>query len=119
MGLDFAEGIGRADRDNAIDNYIGDTYMDVIGDKVWQKYFKIRPDVYTAEEKREWLDQMTGVSLGSDAFFPFRDSIDRAAKSGVSYVVQPGGSVRDDLVIEACDEYGMVMVCNGVRLFHH
>ncbi|MBR2530401.1 MAG: phosphoribosylaminoimidazolecarboxamide formyltransferase, partial [Lachnospiraceae bacterium] len=119
MQLQFAEGIGRADRDNAIDNYIGDTYMDVIGDDVWQKYFAVRPDVYTAEEKRAWLDKASGVSLGSDAFFPFRDSIDRAAKSGVSYVVQPGGSVRDDLVIEACDEYGMVMVCNNVRLFHH
>lgn len=119
MNLQFAEGIGRADRDNAIDNYIGDTYMDVIGDNVWQKYFAVRPEVYTAEEKREWLDQMTGVSLGSDAFFPFRDNIDRGAKSGVSYIVQPGGSVRDDLVIEACDEYNMVMVCNGTRLFHH
>ncbi|MCR5475873.1 MAG: phosphoribosylaminoimidazolecarboxamide formyltransferase [Lachnospiraceae bacterium] len=119
MELQFVEGIGRADRDNAIDNYIGDTYMDVIGDNVWQKYFAVRPEVYTAEEKRAWLDKMTGVSLGSDAFFPFRDSIDRGAKSGVSYIVQPGGSVRDDLVIEACDEYNMVMVCNGVRLFHH
>ena len=119
MNLKFAEGIGRADRDNAIDNYIGDTYMDVIGDNVWQKYFAERPDVYTPEEKRKWLDTMSGVSLGSDAFFPFRDNIDRGAKSGVSYIVQPGGSVRDDLVIEACDEYNMVMVCNGVRLFHH
>ena len=119
LELDLAEGIGRADRDNAIDNYIGDTYMDVLGDNVWQKYFRTRPDVYTAEEKRKWLDKMSGVSLGSDAFFPFRDNIDRGAKSGVSYIVQPGGSVRDDLVIEACDEYGMVMVCNGVRLFHH
>ena len=119
MNLQFAEGIGRADRDNAIDNYIGDTYMDVIGDNVWQKYFAVRPEVYTADEKRAWLDQMTGVSLGSDAFFPFRDNIDRGAKSGVSYIVQPGGSVRDDLVIEACDEYNMVMICNGVRLFHH
>ncbi len=119
MNLQFAEGIGRADRDNAIDNYIGDTYMDVIGDNVWQKYFAVRPEVYTPEEKRKWLDTMSGVSLGSDAFFPFRDNIDRGAKSGVSYIVQPGGSVRDDLVIEACDEYNMVMVCNGVRLFHH
>ena len=119
LELDFAEGIGRADRDNAIDNYIGDTYMDVLGDNVWQKYFKTRPDVYSAEEKRKWLDKMNGVSLGSDAFFPFRDNIDRGAKSGVKYIVQPGGSVRDDLVIEACDEYKMVMVCNGVRLFHH
>ncbi|MCR5746366.1 MAG: phosphoribosylaminoimidazolecarboxamide formyltransferase [Lachnospiraceae bacterium] len=119
MNLQFAEGIGRADRDNAIDNYIGDTYMDVIGDNVWKKYFAVRPDVYTPEEKRKWLDTMSGVSLGSDAFFPFRDNIDRGAKSGVSYIVQPGGSVRDDLVIEACDEYNMVMVCNGVRLFHH
>lgn len=119
MNLKFAEGIGRADRDNAIDNYIGDTYMDVLGDNVWQKYFAEKPEVFTAEEKRAWLDQMDGVSLGSDAFFPFRDNIDRGAKSGVKYVVQPGGSVRDDIVIEACDEYKMVMVMNGVRLFHH
>ena len=119
MNLKFAEGIGRADRDNAIDNYIGDTYMDVLGDNVWQKFFAKKPEVFTAEEKRAWLDQMDGVALGSDAFFPFRDNIDRGAKSGVKYVVQPGGSVRDDIVIEACDEYNMVMVMNGVRLFHH
>ena len=119
LNLKFAEGIGRADRDNAIDNYIGDTYMDVLGDNVWQKFFAEKPEVFTAEEKREWLDQMDGVALGSDAFFPFRDNIDRAYKSGVKYVVQPGGSVRDDIVIEACDELDMVMVMNGVRLFHH
>lgn len=119
MNLKFAEGIGRADRDNAIDNYIGETYMDVLGDNVWQKFFAEKPEVFTAEEKRAWLDQMDGVSLGSDAFFPFRDNIDRGAKSGVKYVVQPGGSVRDDIVIEACNELDMVMIMNGVRLFHH
>ena len=119
MNLKFAEGIGRADRDNAIDNYIGETYMDVLGDNVWQKYFAEKPEVFTAEEKRAWLDRMDGVSLGSDAFFPFRDNIDRGAKSGVKYVVQPGGSVRDDIVIEACNELDLVMIMNGVRLFHH
>ena len=119
MTLEFAEGLGRADRDNAIDNYIGDTYMDVLGENVWQKFFAKKPEVFTQEEKRAWLDKMEGVSLGSDAFFPFRDNIDRGAKSGVKYVVQPGGSVRDDIVIEAANEYNMVMVMNGVRLFHH
>lgn len=119
MELQFVDGIKRADRDNAIDNYIGDEYMDVLADGAWEKIFKVKPEVFTEEEKREWLDQMDGVSLGSDAFFPFSDSIERGKKSGVKYVVQPGGSIRDDLVIECCNKYGMAMVCNGVRLFHH
>lgn len=119
MELQFVDGIRRADRDNAIDNYIGDEYMDVLADGAWEKIFKVKPEVFTAEEKRAWLDRMDGVSLGSDAFFPFSDSIERGRKSGVKYVVQPGGSIRDDLVIECCNKYGMAMVCNGVRLFHH
>ncbi len=119
MELQFVDGIKRADRDNAIDNYIGDEYMDVLADGAWEKIFKVKPEIFTAEEKRAWLDQMDGVSLGSDAFFPFSDSIERGRKSGVKYVVQPGGSIRDDLVIECCNKYGMAMVCNGVRLFHH
>lgn len=119
MELQFVDGIKRADRDNAIDNYIGDEYMDVLADGAWEKIFKVKPEIFTGEEKRAWLDQMDGVSLGSDAFFPFSDSIERGRKSGVKYVVQPGGSIRDDLVIECCNKYGMAMVCNGVRLFHH
>ena len=119
MNLQFVDGIKRADRDNAIDNYIGEAYMDVLKEGAWQKVFKVKPDRLTDEEKREWLDQMDGVVLGSDAFFPFSDSIERGAKSGVKYVVQPGGSIRDQDVIDCCDEYGMAMVCNGVRLFHH
>ena len=119
MNLKFVDGIKRADRDNAIDNYIGEAYMDVLKDGAWQKIFAEKPEIFTAEEKREWLDQMDGVSLGSDAFFPFSDSIERGVKSGVKYVIQPGGSIRDDEVIACCDEYGIAMVCNGVRLFHH
>ncbi len=119
LELPFRTDIKRAERDNAIDNYIGEYYMDVLADGEWEKVFTEKPAVFTDEEKREWLDQMEGVTLGSDAFFPFSDSIDRGAKSGVKYVVQPGGSIRDDLVIDACNKYGMVMVCNGVRLFHH
>ncbi|MCR5002634.1 MAG: phosphoribosylaminoimidazolecarboxamide formyltransferase [Lachnospiraceae bacterium] len=119
MNLRFVDGIKRADRDNAIDNYIGEAYMDVLKEGAWQKIFKVKPDRLTDEEKREWLDQMDDVVLGSDAFFPFSDSIERGAKSGVKYVVQPGGSIRDQDVIDCCDEYGMAMVCNGVRLFHH
>ncbi|HCM91740.1 MAG TPA: phosphoribosylaminoimidazolecarboxamide formyltransferase [Lachnospiraceae bacterium] len=119
MNLQFVEGIKRADRDNAIDNYIGEAYMDVLKEGAWQKIFKVKPERLTDEEKREWLDQMDDVVLGSDAFFPFPDSIERGAKSGVKYVVQPGGSIRDQDVIDCCDEYGMAMVCNGVRLFHH
>ena len=119
LELPFRTDIKRADRDNAIDNYIGEYYMDVLADGEWEKVFTRKPDIFTAEEKAAWLSGMKDVTLGSDAFFPFSDSIDRGAKSGVKYVVQPGGSIRDDLVIEACDRYGMVMVCNGIRLFHH
>ncbi len=119
MNLEFVDGLGRANRDNAIDNYIGDEYMDVLADGAWEKIFKTKPEVFTKEEKHEWLSQMDGAVLGSDAFFPFSDNIERAKKSGVKYIVQPGGSVRDDLVIECADKYDMVMVCNGVRLFHH
>ena len=119
MGLQFVDTIGRADRDNAIDNYIGDEYMDVLAEGAWQKVFKVKPEVFTAEEKREWLSQMDGIALGSDAFFPFSDNIERAKKSGVKYIAQPGGSVRDDAVIECCDKYGMAMAFTGIRLFHH
>ena len=119
LDLPFREDIGRPDRDNAIDNYIGEYYMDVLEDGKWERIFTRKPEVFTAKEKAEWLSKMSGVVLGSDAFFPFSDNIDRAAKSGVSYIVQPGGSVRDDIVIESANNYNMVMVCNGVRLFHH
>ena len=119
LELPFVDGIGRADRDNAIDLYIGEEYMDVLADGAWEKIFKTKPDVFTAEEKRAWLDQMTDVTLGSDAFFPFGDNIERAHKSGVKYIAQPGGSVRDDNVIAKCDKYGMVMAFTGIRLFHH
>ena len=119
LDLPFREDIGRPDRDNAIDNYIGEYYMDVLDDGKWERIFTRKPEVFTASEKAEWLSKMSGVVLGSDAFFPFSDNIDRAAKSGVSYIVQPGGSVRDDIVIESANKNNMVMVCNGVRLFHH
>ncbi|MCI9516655.1 MAG: phosphoribosylaminoimidazolecarboxamide formyltransferase [Lachnospiraceae bacterium] len=119
MNLPFVDGIRRADRDNAIDVYIGEEYMDVLADGAWQKIFKEKPEIFTREEKREWLDQMTGVTLGSDAFFPFRDNIERAKKSGVTYIAEPGGSVRDDAVIECCNKYHMVMAFTGIRLFHH
>ncbi len=119
LGLQFVDGIGRADRDNSIDLYIGEDYMDVLAEGTWQKFFKVKPEIFTREEKRAWLDQMTGVSLGSDAFFPFGDNIERAHKSGVKYVAQPGGSVRDDNVIETCNKYGMTMCFTGIRLFHH
>ena len=119
MGLEFVDGIRRADRDNAIDLYIGDDYMDVLADGAWENIFKVKPEVFTREEKREWLDQMTGVALGSDAFFPFGDNIERAHKSGVSYVAEPGGSIRDDHVIATCNKYNMVMCFTGIRLFHH
>ena len=109
MNLPFVDGIRRADRDNAIDVYIGEEYMDVLADGAWQKIFKEKPEIFTREEKREWLDQMTGVTLGSDAFFPFSDNIERAKKSGVTYIAEPGGSVRDDAVIECCNKYQMVM----------
>ena len=119
LSLQFVDGIKRADRDNAIDVYIGEEYMDVLADGAWEKVFKVNPPVFTREEKRAWLDQMTDVALGSDAFFPFGDNIDRAYKSGVKYIAQPGGSVRDDNVIETCDKYGMAMAFTGIRLFHH
>ena len=119
LGLQFVDGIGRADRDNSIDLYIGEDYMDVLADGAWQKIFKVKPEVFTREEKRAWLDQMSDVALGSDAFFPFGDNIERAHKSGVKYVAQPGGSVRDDNVIETCNKYGMTMCFTGIRLFHH
>ena len=119
LNLQFADGIARANRDNAIDNYITENYMDVLRDGEWQKFFKVKPDVFTAEEKRAWLDKQSGVSLGSDAFFPFFDNIDRAKKSGVSYIAEPGGSIRDEEVIARCDEYNMVMSFTGIRLFHH
>ena len=119
LSLQFVDGIKRADRDNAIDVYIGEEYMDVLADGAWEKVFKVKPPVFTREEKRAWLDQMTDVALGSDAFFPFGDNIDRAYKNGVKYIAQPGGSVRDDNVIETCDKYGMAMAFTGIRLFHH
>ncbi|MCI6858385.1 MAG: phosphoribosylaminoimidazolecarboxamide formyltransferase [Eubacterium sp.] len=119
MGLKFKDEIRRADRDNAIDIYMGDEYMDVLADGVWENTFKEKPAVFTKEAKREWLDKLTDVALGSDAFFPFGDNIERAHKSGVKYVAQPGGSIRDDNVIETCDKYDMVMSFTGIRLFHH
>ncbi|MGI6056655.1 MAG: phosphoribosylaminoimidazolecarboxamide formyltransferase [Bilifractor sp.] len=119
LNLPFKDNIRRADRDNAIDVYIGDEYMDVLRDGEWQKVFTEKPPVFTAEEKRAWLDKMEGVTLGSDAFFPFSDNIERAKKSGVQYIAEPGGSIRDDAVIECCDKYNMVMAFTGIRLFHH
>lgn len=118
-GLQFRDDIKRADRDNAIDLYIGEDYMDVLGDDVWAHTFKVRPDVFTAEEKRAWLSQNSDVTLGSDAFFPFSDNIERAFRSGVKYVAQPGGSKRDQDVIDACNAHNMVMAFTGIRLFHH
>ncbi len=119
LNLQFVDKIGRADRDNAIDLYIGEDYMDVLADGEWEKTFKVKPEVFTKEEKRQWLNQMKDVALGSDAFFPFGDNIERAHKSGVQYVAQPGGSIRDDHVIETCNKYGMAMCFTGIRLFHH
>ncbi len=119
LNLSFVDGIKRADRDNAIDVYIGEEHMDVLADGAWEKIFKEKPPVFTREEKRAWLDRMEDVALGSDAFFPFGDNIERAHKSGVKYIAQPGGSVRDDQVIETCDKYGMAMAFTGIRLFHH
>lgn len=119
LGLQFVDGLGRADRDNAIDVYIGEEYEDVLAEGVWQSRFQEKPPVFTREQKRAWLDGLQDVTLGSDAFFPFSDNIERAHKSGVKYIAQPGGSVRDDAVIECCDKYGMAMVFTGIRLFHH
>lgn len=119
LGLDFIDSISRPNRDNAIDVYISDEYEDVISDDVWQNTFKTRPEVLTKEEKQAWLSQFHDVSLGSDAFFPFDDNIERARRSGVSYIVQPGGSIRDDIVIDCCNKHGLVMAFTGIRLFHH
>ena len=119
MGLQFKDEIRRADRDNAIDIYMGDEYMDVLADGVWENTFKVKPEVFTREEKRAWLDKLTDVALGSDAFFPFGDNIERAHKSGVKYIAQPGGSIRDDNVIDTCNKYGIEMSFTGIRLFHH
>lgn len=119
MNLQFVDGIRRADRDNAIDLYIGEEYEDVPAEGTWQTIFKVKPNVFTREEKRAWLNRMSGVTLGSDAFFPFYDNIERAYKSGVQYIAQPGGSVRDDAVIECCNKYHMIMAFTGIRLFHH
>lgn len=119
LELPFNEKIGRADRDNTIDVYMSDDYMDVLADGVWENFFARKPEVLTREEKREWLDKLTDVSLGSDAFFPFGDNVERARRSGVKYIAQPGGSIRDDNVIEACDKYNIAMCFTGIRLFHH
>ena len=119
LDLPFIDGIRRADRDNAIDVYIGEEYMDVLADGAWEKIFKEKPEVFTREEKRAWLDKLTDVTLGSDAFFPFSDNIERAYKSGVKYIAEPGCSVRDDAVIECCNKYNMAMAFTGIRLFHH
>ena len=119
LGLQFVDSIGRADRDNSIDLYIGDEYEDVLAEGTWQNIFKVKPPVFTREEKRAWLDKLEDVALGSDAFFPFGDNIERAHKSGVKYIAQPGGSVRDDNVISTCDKYNMAMAFTGIRLFHH
>lgn len=119
LNLPFKEDVGRPNRDNAIDVYMSDDYADVLEDGQWQQFFTKQPEPLTREEKREWLDKMDGVALGSDAFFPFSDNVQRAHRSGVKYIAQPGGSIRDDLVIEACNEYGIAMYFSGMRLFHH
>ena len=119
LGLQFVDGIRRPDRDNAIDVYTSDEYEDVLAEDVWQNTFKVKPEVLTAEEKKAWIAQQSGVSCGSDAFFPFGDNVERAKKSGVSYIAEPGGSIRDDNVIAACDKYGIVLCFTGNRLFHH
>ena len=119
LGLQFLDKIGRADRDNAIDLYIGEDYMDVLADGAWENIFKVKPEVFTAEEKRAWLDKNTDVALGSDAFFPFGDNVERAHRSGVKYIAQPGGSIRDDHVISTCNKYDIAMAFTGIRLFHH
>ncbi|MBQ3426872.1 MAG: phosphoribosylaminoimidazolecarboxamide formyltransferase [Clostridia bacterium] len=119
LGLQFADGIRRADRDNTIDVYISDEHDDVLREGTWQKLFKVKPPVFTKEQQKEWLAKNSDVALGSDAFFPFGDNIERAKKSGVKYIAQPGGSVRDDNVIETCNKYGIAMSFTGIRLFHH
>lgn len=117
--LPFLDCVGRADRDNTIDVYISEECDDVLRDGEWQKWFKTRPEPFTKKEQKEYLAQITGVSVGSDAFFPFGDNIERARKSGVSYIAEPGGSIRDDNVIEVCDKYNIAMAFTGMRLFHH
>ena len=119
LGLQFVDGIRRPDRDNAIDLYISDEYEDVLAEGVWQNTFKVKPDVLPAQEKKDWIAQNTGVTVGSDAFFPFGDNVERARKSGVQFIAQPGGSIRDDHVIDTCNKYGIVMAFTGIRLFHH
>ena len=119
LNLPFKEKIGRADRDNTIDVYMSDDYMDVLADGTWENFFIEKPEVFTREEKRAWLDQLANVALGSDAFFPFGDNVERAKRSGVKYIAQPGGSIRDDNVIETCNKYNMAMCFTGIRLFHH
>ena len=119
LGLQFVEGIRRPDRDNAIDVYLSDEYEDVLAEGVWQNTFTVKPEPLTAAEKKEWISRQSGLTCGSDAFFPFGDNVERARKSGVQYIVQPGGSIRDDHVIATCDKYGMVMAFTGMRLFHH
>lgn len=119
LNLPFKQGIRRADRDNTIDVYISDEYMDVLADGVWENFFTEKPEVFTREERKEWLSNMKGVTVGSDAFFPFGDNVERARKSGVEFIVQPGGSIRDDNVIDTCNKYGITMAFTGIRLFHH
>ena len=119
MGLQFVDGIRRPDRDNAIDVYLSDEYEDVLRDGAWQGIFAVRPEPLTAQEKKDWIATQTGVTVGSDAFFPFGDNVERARKSGVSYIVEPGGSIRDDNVIDTANRYNMVMAFTGMRLFHH
>ena len=119
LGLQFVDGIRRPDRDNAIDIYISDEHDDVLAERVWQNTFQVKPEVLTAEEKKAWVAQLSGVTVGSDAFFPFGDNVERARKSGVQYIAQPGGSIRDDHVIATCDKYGIAMAFTGMRLFHH
>ena len=119
LNLQFVDGIRRADRDNAIDVYISDEYMDVLADGTWETIFKVKPEVFTKEAQKAWLSKNTNVALGSDAFFPFGDNIERAHKSGVAYIAQPGGSIRDDHVIATCNKYGIAMAFTGIRLFHH
>ena len=119
LGLQFVDGIRRPNRDNAIDVYTSDEYEDILADGVWQETFKVKPEVLTREEKKEWIAKLDNVAVGSDAFFPFGDNVERAFKSGVKYIAEPGGSIRDDNVIEACNNHGITMCFTGIRLFHH